>query len=310
MSALATAPEVNQTSVEADPVQAAAAILMGDASNKVESQGDPASVPKTEPEKTAQPEPTAAQKQAELLSRKFASLTTKEREIQRLTSQFKREREDFEKSKGTAPKKYDSPLDMLEANGWTYDDVTQYALGNKNPEKKATRDLEARIAKFEDEKRAEQEARTKEKAEQEEQKQISDFKASNKAKIQSDLNRFELLNQEGEFDLYHDTMVAWYNAHPDNGAPDPLMIGDLVEKHLEAREKARLDKLKSYKKLSSFFAPTGTTEQKKPETTAGAESALGIRTLTNAQSQTATTESDRELTEAELLAKAAKMMSS
>lgn len=261
-----------------------------------------------EPDPAAKPEPSASEKQAELLSRKFASLSQKEREIQKLHAQLKKERDEFDKSKGVGPKTYDGPLELLEANGWTYDDVTQFVLGNKNPESKRTRELEARIKKFEEDTRSQQEKRAKEESERAEQAKIAEFKAGVKTQIQADPARFELINQTDSHGLVYDTMVQWYEEHKE--APDPIKIGDMVEKYLEGQMKTTLEKFKSSKKLSAFFSPgKGPDQSTEPGKVAGAESALGIKTLTNAQSQTASTQSDRELSDAELLAKATKMMS-
>lgn len=280
------------------------------------TQGDPSKGEgNPEPETTGQIEPKPQDKQKEeLISRRFATLSQKERELQKKEVQLKREREEFLKQREQGDPKaktYESPLELLEAHGWSYQDATEFVLTGQKPETKKARELEAKLQKMEDERKAEREAAEKTKQADEEQKKINDFKAGVKSQVQADPVRFELIHQGDNFDLVYDTMVAMFEQNGDGKVPDVLMVADLVEKHLENELKTKLEKLKSAKKLSSLFHTEAKAEDpnKKPESRAEAES-VGIKTLTNSQSQTATKSANRVLTDEEALEEAAKLMSS
>jgi hypothetical protein len=273
------------------------------------------------PEPTGQPEPkepTEKEKQSELLSKRFATLSQKERELQRMQVQLKRDREEFDRLKtekgDTKPKTYESPLELLEEHGWTYDDVTQHVLTGTKPEAKKARELEAKLQKLEDERKAEREAKEKSDKELESKRQVEEYKAGLKSKIASESERFELIHKFGEegVNLVYDTMVQWFSEYGE--APDPIMIADRVEQYYDARIKEEIDKFKSTKKLGKLFlsdqpkAPSaGST--KEPEVKTEAESVMGMKTLTNSQSQTATKTATRQLSDDELIAEAAKLLS-
>lgn len=266
------------------------------------------------PEDPLKPEKKPEQeKQAEMLSKRFANLSLKEREIQRSQAQLKREREEFLKLKeqGEAkPKNFDSPLELLESHGWSYDDVTQFVLSGSKPEKKKARELEEKLEKLTRERQEEKEAQAKREKEQEESKKIQEFKAGLKTQLLQEPERFELIQQNDGFDLVYDTMLKWFEQNGES--PDALKIADLVETYYENELKGQITKLKSTKKLGSLFQVEQKQAQseKEPEAKSEAESVLGIKTLTNAQSQTATKSANRTLSDDELIAEAAKLMSS
>jgi hypothetical protein len=279
---------------------------------------DPAGQKPESPGAPEAKEPTEKEKQAELLSKRFATLSTKERELQRMQVQLKREREEIDRLKAekgeSKPKSYDNPMELLEAHGWNYDDVTQHVLTGKKPESKKARELEEKLKALEDERKAEREAKEKTEKEQEQTRQVTEYKAGIKSKLSAEAERFELVHKFGDagVDLVYDTMVQWYSEFGE--APDPLEIADRVEAYYEGRVKEEIGKFKSAKKLSTFFqeekapGPAGSTATK-PEVKTEAESVLGMKTLTNSQSQTATKTASKQLSDEELIAEAAKLIS-
>ena len=263
------------------------------------------------------------EKQNELISKRYATLSLKEREVQKAQAQLKREREEFERlknEKGDAQAKtYDDPLELLEAHGFSYDDVTQHVLTGTKPEAKKAKELEKRLAQFEADAKAKEEAREKEAQEKERKTQETNYIAGLKSQVEANPERFEILQKFGEpgIQFLYQCIVAEYNERKDeydarNETPNALEIADRVEAYYDKQIKSEIEKFKSTKKLGGLFqmAQAQKSEsQTKPEVKAEAESVTGTKTLTNSQSQTATKTAQRQLTDEEMIAEAAKLIS-
>lgn len=154
------------------------------------------------------------------VSKAFEALARKEREIQRksqeakqLYSQLQTEREALEQFNQLKAKAKQNPIEALKALGITYDELTEYQLGNSSPSDKRVLELENKFEAY----RAEQEA--KERAALEEQRAklsasqdefLNQWKQEITERLQADNDKYEYINLMGAHNLVAETIQEYW----------------------------------------------------------------------------------------------------
>lgn len=182
-------------------------------------------------------------------------------------------------------KKPQSPIEALEAAGFSYKDATDFVLNNSNltPEQQ----IKAVREEIESMRRSQEEERTRLKEEQDRQakanyeRAIADFKSDIGDFVETNKEKFELTHlyqgQELIYELisqhYENTLAEWREKGSQGRAPRVMSIeeaAELVEKDFE--EKVEL--AAKTKKLSSKFAPPAQADP-------GAHKGTPAKTLAN-----------------------------
>lgn len=181
------------------------------------------------------------------LSNRFAALTRKERQLVERERAFKQQEKllaDYQKAKDSAKT---DPMALLEAHGWTYDQLTNFVLSDRQltPEQRLKL-LEERIE-------GERKAKEDEAAKAEEarvQQAIDDHKASIKAFVEKDKDTFELIHAQEAFDLVYNVIEQhYYQTLEAQGEGEVLPIekaAKAVEDWLEGRARETVLKLKKF----------------------------------------------------------------
>lgn len=178
------------------------------------------------------------------VSREFAALTRKQKEIYLKEKELKEKEAMIKQIEELEALKDQDPLEYLSKKGLKFDDIVQRALKNgeePTPEDKITaleKKIEQMIKAQEEKERLKEEESKKAKQEADE-KAIVSFKEKIKNQLSGDLDRFELINHEGAFDIVFDVIEESWLADKTK----PLMkieeAAELVEQHfLEKYQKA------------------------------------------------------------------------
>lgn len=190
-------------------------------------------------------------KNDEPLSVKFAALTRRERMLLEKEKELKSREEKLKPTELTREAVKKNPKTALESVGMTFEEFTEAYL-NQLEGKEHTPSTDDRInalyEKIEAKERADIEERAKKEKEIEE-KAIYDFKEKIRASIESESEKYELINRSGVVDEVYNLIEEYFN---DTGkVMDIFEAADHVEKHLE--EEA--EKIFASKKISSRFSP-------------------------------------------------------
>lgn len=188
----------------------------------------------TQPELQTQPE--APKEEAKDVSREFAALTRKQKEIYLKEKELKEKEAMIRQIEELEALKDQDPLEYLNKKGLKFDDIVQRALKNgeePTPEDKISaleKKIEQMVKLQEEKERQKEEDAKKAKAEADE-KAIASFKEKIKNDLSGNLDRYELINHEGAFDIVFDVIEEAWLADKTK----PLMkieeAADLVEQH-------------------------------------------------------------------------------
>lgn len=205
-------------------------------------------------EKVAAPIETPKEETKDV-SREFAALTRKQKEIYQKEKELKEKEAMIRQIEELEALKDQDPLEYLNKKGLKFDDIVQRALKNgeePTPEDKISA-LEKRIEqlvkaqeekerlKEEDAKRAKQEA---------DEKAIASFKEKIKNDISGNLDKYELINHEGAFDIVFDVIEEAWLADKTKPLMSIESAADLVEAHFFEKYQKAL----GLKKLASKAA--------------------------------------------------------
>lgn len=262
--------------------------------------------------KPAEVPPKQEEKQEDQnLSARFAALSRREKMIvekeKTLKEQMAKIKEFEDQKKGAL----NDPLDFLNKNGLSLDQVLEAALGAKREpsvdEKiaKLQQMIEERDKAAEEAKKKEQEEAEKRKRESEE-KLIADFKAKISKHVEDNAEKYELIKENNASELVYEVIEQYYAASVSAGKPEILEIekaADLVEDHLYEQAQGLF---KKSKKLSSLIGGgvQDKTKDEQPKTN------LASPTLSNAMSNGSSVAVDemKGLTREERLKKAASLL--
>lgn len=248
------------------------------------------STPTTETQPTTESAPQSTEKPTnETYAKRFAALSHKDRELrqrqlelQRREAELKARESEIQAKAGQKPK---SAWDALKAHGFTYQDATMEALGQKpeptpeDPTEKRFKTLEEQIAEAKKAKE-ELEAFKKQLADQQQEALRTQILNHIATTVAQGGEKYELLAMEGDagVQVVFDVMEEYYNKN--NGQNISFQAAcDLVENFYE--DKAR--KLIAAKK----FQPKAP-----PSTSAKAAPSKPAATLTNADASTPTAKAD------------------
>lgn len=200
--------------------------------------------------KPATPPPPAAPAAPEVkeevkdVSREFAALTRKQKEIYAKEKELKEKEALIKQMEELEALKDQDPLEYLNKKGLKFDDIVQRALENgeePTPEDKISA-LEKRIeqlVKAQEEKERQKEEDAKRAKQEADEKAIASFKEKIKNDISGNLDRFELINHEGAFDIVFDVIEEAWLADKTKPLMSIEEAADLVEAHfLEKYQKA------------------------------------------------------------------------
>lgn len=200
--------------------------------------------------KPATPPPPAAPAAPEVkeevkdVSREFAALTRKQKEIYAKEKELKEKEALIKQMEELEALKDQDPLEYLNKKGLKFDDIVQRALKNgeePTPEDKISA-LEKRIeqlVKAQEEKERQKEEDAKRAKQEADEKAIASFKEKIKNDISGNLDRFELINHEGAFDIVFDVIEEAWLADKTKPLMSIEEAADLVEAHfLEKYQKA------------------------------------------------------------------------
>lgn len=244
------------------------------------------------PEVQATPE---APKAGEAANR-FAFLAKKESALQKQRADLKAQREAIESQRAEVEKLRQeiqaaqakkgsyrtNPLALLEDNGMTYKELTDYILNNNSvsteAQIKAIQEKIEAVERQRDLDRQESERKAQEQAQAREAQVIQEFKSEIQSFLKSKAETYELTALYDSADLVYDTVEEYFNKTSKVlSIPEAC---DLVEKYLEGQ----VEKSLKTKKLSSKFQKPETAPAEKPSASAPK------RTISN-QAYTASTPS-------------------
>lgn len=178
------------------------------------------------------------------VSREFAALTRKQKEIYQKEKELKEKEAMIRQIEELEALKDQDPLEYLNKKGLKFDDIVQRALKNgeePTPEDKITA-LEKRIeqlVKAQEEKERLKEEEAKKAKQEADEKAIASFKEKIKNDISGNLDRYELINHEGAFDIVFDVIEEKWLADKTKPLMSIEEAADLVEAHfLEKYQKA------------------------------------------------------------------------
>lgn len=195
--------------------------------------------------------------QEEDFSRRFAALTRRERDFLARESEVKKEREELSSVREKLDNIKKDPMGVLALGGWDMQSLADFVLNNNQvPADKAAND---RIAQLEAQINELKEGREKEQLtakEQQEQEQIAQFKTNIKTEVESNLDKFELINVNEAFDMVYDVIESHFQQTFDETTGqgqilDIKVAAEAVEKHLEEQA----DTFFKAKKFASRLRP-------------------------------------------------------
>lgn len=194
------------------------------------------------------------------LSSKFAALSKRERELYKKELEWKQKEKEYSEFQALKQKAKENPHDYLKTAGLTFDELVQMEL--KRGEPPSTDDklktLEEQLAEMK-RKEAEAEEKAQRQRQDEEYKKAREgFLAEINKTVESDKERFELVNSFGEYAKTEvlETCQAYYQKRKADGYPDDECVlpidkaADLVE--AELLEQAKLGM--SAKKIRALLA--------------------------------------------------------
>lgn len=248
-------------------------------------------------------------------SSRFAAIAKREREIQRREAEIKAREAEIQ-AKGTPTSIDDirrqfssNPLKALEALGFSYDDLTNQVLNDKEP----TPELESKSVRQEFEEFKRQLAEKEEKARQDQETNLKKQHEQALADFTGEVNQFILTNSEKyELIAYNEAtplVLAVIEQHfqqtkeKDPTQPRILSIAeasDLVESYLESQT----DRLLATKKISAKIGSKTTAEAPKAKSAEPQFSQPSAKTLTNSLTSSAVPSSLPANTERDRMARA------
>lgn len=191
--------------------------------------------------------------------RRFNALARKEREIREREQKFKDRYGEYEGYQREREKIKENPLEFLESNGWSFQDLADFVLNNNKstPDQKVSK-LQQRIDQLEAERKKEIEDRARMEQEYRAQQTVSDYKANIKKEISANNEQFELINQFKEYDTVYEVIENYYNQ---NGVIlEVSKAANEVEKYLESQFEKAASTSKLKKKFSHYFQPDPSKE--------------------------------------------------
>ena len=231
--------------------------------------------PTEQTEAPAQPEvkPGDNAQRFAFLARKEAALQKSRTEIKAQIAQLESQKAEMAKMKADlealkSPKKdyRQNPLSLLEENGLTYKELTDYILNNNTVSTESQiAQIQAKLESVEKQReldRQEAQKRAQEEQAQREAQVIQEFQGEIKSFITAKKDDFELCNLYEAQQLVYDTVEEYFNkTQKILSIPEAC---ELVEKYLEAQ----VEKSLKTKKLASKVAPKTTQEapQQSPQT--------------------------------------------
>ena len=217
--------------------------------------------------------PEVPEQSKESVSQRFAILAKKESALQKQRAEIKAAREAMESHRAEIEKMRQeieaakskrgsyrtNPLSLLEENGLTYKELTDYILNNNSPSTeaqiKAIQDRLDETEKQRQQEKVEAEKRAQEQAKEREEQVIQEFRAEIASFIKSKADTYELTALYDGSDLVYDTVEEYFDKTGKVlSIPEAV---DLVEKYFESQ----IEKAAKTKKLSSkLSAPSKDTQ--------------------------------------------------
>lgn len=172
------------------------------------------------------------------ISREFAALTRKQKEIYLKEKELKEREARFKEIDSLEALKDTDPLEYLTKKGLKFDDIVQKVL--KQGEEPTSDDkisllekrIEAMVKAQEDKERAREEEFKKSKADADE-KAIANFREKIKNDLSSDMDKYEFINHEGAFDTVFEVIEEKWLQDKTKPLMSVSEAADLVEKHFE-----------------------------------------------------------------------------
>jgi hypothetical protein len=325
----------NPTESQNEPQQTKAEPTADNVQQEASKSDEKAEVTEEKPETKPEPPKDRFASKFAALSRKEKVLRQKEQELEsklkskesELQTRIKELEERESRYKTREQLKKEKPLQFIEEEGLSYDELTQAILNNGEvpAEKKQEQviaslqteiqKLAARLEEKEKKEQDEKEEAAKRSTEEKYQTTVNNFKGDIKSTLsKAPVDDFELL-MSGLFADVTDPVEAVYDVivehYEKTKAESPDQVGEvmdiiqaagLVEKWLESEA----EKLAKTKKLKSkLLPPTTVTKEEPKQSKAPSESP---KTLENAHSSTVPNRQGRKLTDDELIAEAASMI--
>jgi hypothetical protein len=189
-------------------------------------------------------------------SREFAALTKKQKDIFAKEKELKEKEAMIKQLEEIEALKEQDPLEYLNKKGLKFDDIVQRALKNgeePTPEDKISaleKRIESLIKSQEEKEKAKEEEQKRLKLEADE-KAIANFKQKIETFVSGDLEKYELINHEGAFDVVFDVIEEqWLK-----DKTKPLMgieeAAELVENHFFEKYQKALALKKLGKKVET-----------------------------------------------------------
>lgn len=208
---------------------------------------DPDPTPPGPPAEPAQETPKAeAAPDDERLRKGFSALSKKEKALRQKEQQLKTLEEQVRKAETLRQKAKDNPLEVLNEYGVTYEQLTDYILGNEKPAPSPEDKIRAIEERLERERQEAAEARSR--AEQEAiERKIDQFKNHIlKPSLQANADKYELINSRGDegAELVFDVIEEYHKTH--SQVLPWHVAADHVEQHLE-QEGRKLLQLRKFR---------------------------------------------------------------
>ena len=234
-------------------------------------------------------------------SKRFELLTRKEREIQQRESRWKSEEQKW-KEKETKLAEYEQdrqlaeydPLGFMGKYGWTPERLTDHMIKTPGDPyqlkyQKKLEEMENRFKEFEN--KAVEEKRYK---------TYVDQLDTIKKYVESDRDKFELINEQGAHSQVFEVMAEYYNQYQERLSPE--VAAEQVESYLEKQ----LERVVNYKKLKSKMGLSNPVPKEPGLDSQTLSQQRRPSTLTNSFAPVQTPQSNRRLSREEEIERVAK----
>lgn len=226
------------------------------------NQPQPASTqpPEAQP---APPMPAVKPDQDPDFVRKFATLTQKERELFKKERQLKEMQAKFQKYEQLEDLKSKDPFKYIKEQGIEFDSVVNAALRADEPPtvEDKVKSLEEKIAAYEKAMEEKEQASKRER----EQQAIDNFKKQIETQIKSDLEQYELINAQEEYETVFEVVQEHYRRTLETTGQGEVLPIEKAAQEVENYLLERAKKLLGLKKLAASQATPTETHAKQSE---------------------------------------------